>query len=53
MDEVVIHKIGWCFTCDADDCIHLQNAKRSLIDALQHKEDKPTDSIGAALKESK
>lgn len=34
-DEFILHKMGWCFTCDTDDCQHIQNANRSLTDALK------------------
>ena len=26
----VLHKMGWCFTCDTNDCRHIQNANQSL-----------------------
>jgi hypothetical protein len=45
MEEVIIHKIGWCFTCDTHDCQHIQNANQSLINSLQHKEDEDDGNI--------
>ena len=34
-DGVMVHKMGWCFTCDADDCQHFKNTTQELINALQ------------------
>jgi hypothetical protein len=31
----MIHKMGWCFTCDADDCQHIKDTTQELINALQ------------------
>lgn len=37
-DGVIVHKMGWCFTCDADECQHIQNTTQELINALRRKE---------------
>ena len=34
VDGVVLHKIGWCITCDANDCQHIQDANQSLINSM-------------------
>ena len=36
MDGVMVHKMGWCFTCGADDCQHIRNTTQELINALQY-----------------
>jgi hypothetical protein len=32
----MVHKMGWCFTCGADDCQHIRNTTQELINALQY-----------------
>jgi hypothetical protein len=39
MTEVIIHKMGWCFTCDTDECEHVQNATQSLINSLSNEDE--------------
>jgi hypothetical protein len=34
-DGVMVHKVGWCFTCNAGDCQHIRNTTQELIHALQ------------------
>ncbi len=34
-DGVMIHKVGWCFTCNAGYCQHIRNTTQELINALQ------------------
>jgi hypothetical protein len=49
-DGVIVHKMGWCFTCDADDCQHIKNTTQELINALQRKEGKMTKTLTERIK---
>ena len=32
---VLEHKMGWCFSCDTNQCLHIQNANAELRAALE------------------
>jgi hypothetical protein len=42
-DEPIVHKMGWCFTCDADDCQHIKDTTKHLIKTLQRNEEEDYD----------
>jgi hypothetical protein len=33
--DLIVVKIGWCFSCDTNECAHIQNANAELLAALQ------------------
>ena len=33
--DLIVVKMGWCFTCDTDECSHIQNANTEISTALQ------------------
>lgn len=28
--DLIVVKMGWCFTCDTNECAHIQNANAEL-----------------------
>jgi hypothetical protein len=33
--DLIVVKMGWCFSCGTDECAHIQNANAELLAALQ------------------
>ena len=33
--DLIVVKMGWCFSCDTNECAHIQNTNAELRAALQ------------------